>query len=40
MSAQTDKSVFTGVSQTPTDCQRIYAGDDAVIQDYIERLDQ
>lgn len=32
--------VFAGAPQTPEDCQRIYAGDDASIQACIERLSQ
>ncbi len=32
--------VFAGAPQTPADCQRIYAGDDAAIRACIDRLSQ
>ena len=32
--------VFAGAPQTPADCQRIFAGDDAAIQACIDRLGQ
>ncbi len=32
--------VFAGTPQTPEDCQRIYAGDDAAIQNCIASLNQ